>query len=97
MRAMEVANSANSTKRRKLNSGEILQSSSSNDQLANQCRYVANSPENSISQDTSGASDQIPASLYLSNQCVKDSSRSLDPKVKIRNSELLINYSSLFV
>ena len=83
-----------SSKRRKIDSGEMLNSSSLNDQMVNQYPRHVNWPRNSLSPASSEISDHVPVSLCSSNESsefVKDGSKPLDLKVNIHVRSVIIS------
>lgn len=84
-RAAEVKSAANSTtKRRKLDAGELVQSSSSSFDNLSKCSCLINSPENSKSPvRNSASSDQSPADMPCSHELCDNSSRSAHLQVTI--------------
>ncbi|KAM7482516.1 hypothetical protein LguiB_007099 [Lonicera macranthoides] len=74
-----------SSKRRKIDTGEMLNSSSLNDQTENQYPRYVNWQRNSLSPASYEISDHVPVSLCSNNESsefVKDSSKPLDLKAE---------------
>ncbi|WOH04723.1 hypothetical protein DCAR_0624135 [Daucus carota subsp. sativus] len=92
-RAAEVKSAANSTtKRRKLDAGELVQSSSSSFDNLSKCSCLINSPENSKSPvRNSASSDQSPADMPCSHELCDNSSRSAHLQVTIFKRELRLD------
>ncbi|KAL1811973.1 hypothetical protein ACET3Z_022038 [Daucus carota] len=83
-RAAEVKSATNSTtKRRKLDAGELVKSSSSSFDNLSKCSCLINSPENSKSPvRNSASSDQSPADMPCSHELCDNSSRSAHLQVE---------------